>query len=275
MEKKSIKALNFLYKTAVGNIILLGLTRRIVSKFTSIYVNSGYSRKLIEPFIKNNNIDITEYEEKDYKNFNDFFARKIKDGKRPYSNNKKDLIAAADSKLLYYKISDDLKVKIKNYVYTIEELIDDADLAQEYKNGICLVFRLDVDDYHRYIFIDDGKVIAKKTIKGVLHSVKLVALQKYKVFKQNQREYDILETENFGKIIQMEVGALLIGKIKNHDVKQFQRGQEKGYFLYGGSTIVILIKEGIAEIKQDIIDKSLKDIETKVKQGETITKRGD
>jgi phosphatidylserine decarboxylase len=90
---------------------------------------------------------------------------------------------------------------------------------------------------------------------------------------QNQREYSILQTENFGKIVQMEVGAMMVGKIVNHNLKKFKRGIEKGYFLFGGSTVVLMIKEGIVEIDSDIIGNSRNSIETKVRALETIGRR--
>ena len=271
--EKSPKSASFLYKTLIGSVVLLFATRKGVSKIGSLYMNSKYSTKNIDKFIKKNNIDMSDYPKKEYKSFNDFFTRKIISKKRPISKKDNELISIADSKLLYYEINDATEMEIKGKTYTVKELIRDKKLAEEYKNGICLVFRLTVDDYHRYSFVDDGEVIKTKKINGILHTVGPIAFKRYKVFKENQREYSILSTKNFGNVIQMEVGALMVGKIVNHDIKKFNRGQEKGYFLFGGSTVILLLKENIVKIDEDIIKNSLNGIETKVKLGEVIGKR--
>lgn len=271
-ERSPISA-SFLYKTLIGGVVLVFVTRKAVSKASSLYMNSKSSTRIIKSFIKKNNIDMRDYPEKDYSSFNDFFTRKIKNGKRPISKRDNNLIAVADSKLLVYDINDKMEMLIKGKKYTLRELLRDKKLANEYQGGVCLVFRLTVDDYHRYSFVDDGYVIRSKKINGILHTVGPIAFKKYKVFKENQREYSILNTKNFGQVIQMEVGALMVGKIVNHDVKEFKRGDEKGYFLFGGSTVVLIFKKNTVRLDKDIIDNSNLEIETKVKLGEVIGRK--
>lgn len=271
-EKSPVSA-TILYKSLIGSVILVFATRKAVSKASSFYMNSKLSVKRINKFIEKNKIDMTDYPKKDYSSFNDFFTRKIKDGKRCFSKIQNNLCAPADSKLLAYNINENVEMIVKKKKYTIKELLRDKTLAAEYKNGLCLVFRLTVDDYHRYSFVDDGKLLKTKKINGVLHTVGPVAFKRYKVFKENQREYSILDTKNFGKMIQMEVGALMVGKIVNYNIKEFSRGEEKGYFLFGGSTVILLLKEGVAEIDSDIVNNSKMGIETKVKLGEVIGRK--
>ena len=271
-EKSPISA-SLLYKGVIGGVVLLFATRKTVSKVSSLYMNSKLSVKRIDKFVKKNNIDMSDYPERKYKSFNDFFTRKVKNGRRPFSTKNSDLISVADSKLLVYQINEKTEMNIKGKRYTVKELLRDKKLSEEYKNGACLVFRLTVDDYHRYSFFDNGKVIKTKKINGILHTVGPVAFKRYKVFKENQREYSVLETKNFGKAIQMEIGALMVGKIVNHDIKEFKRGDEKGYFLFGGSTVVLLFKENVVSIDEDIMKNSISGIETKVKLGEVIGKR--
>ena len=271
-EKSPVSA-TVLYKTLIGGIVLAFATRKSVSKVSSLYMNSKASTKRIDKFIKKNGINMDDYPQRKYKSFNDFLTRKVKDGKRPFSKNPSDVISVADSKLLVYDINEKLEMNIKGKRYTVKELLRDKRLSNEYKNGLCLVFRLTVDDYHRYSFVDDGILIRTKKINGILHTVGPVAFKRYKVFKENQREYSILETKNFGQVIQMEVGALMVGKIVNHDIKKFKRGDEKGYFLFGGSTVVLFFKENEIVIDEDILYNSDKGIETKVKLGEVIGKK--
>ncbi len=257
------KPLNIIYN---NKILLKIATSKLISKLYGIYNKTRISKIKIKKFIKQNNIDMNLYEEKNYKTFNEFFIRKLKNIKIEKERN--TLISPCNSKLSVYKIKENLKVKIKNQEYTLDELFCNENLEQ-YKNGYILIFRLAVDDYHRFHYIDDGKTLKIKNIKGKYHTVSETS-KKYKIYKENHREYSILETKNFGQIIYMEVGAMMIGKIINHNKKQFKKGEEKGYFLPGGSTVVIVIKN--IEIDKDIIEYSQKGIETIVNVGEKIGK---
>ena len=260
------KSLKFLYNSFIGRILLKLIINPIFSKIYGKYNNMFISKKKINRFIEKYNIDINEYEEKEYGSFNDFFIRKKK--KTSYEKEKNFFIAPADSKLMVYKIEDDMTIKIKQSMYTIEELILDHIDLEQFKNGNCLIFRLSMDDYHRYCYIDDGKIEKIKKIKGKLHTVSSIS-NTHKVYSQNSRICNYLNTDNFGKIIYIEVGALLVGRINNCNKTQFTKGEEKGYFELGGSTIVILTSERI-KIDNDIIEYSNKGIETKVKYGERI-----
>ena len=262
------KYLNFLYNSFFGRVLLKIIVNPIVSKINGKYNNTSFSKNKIKKFIEKNHINIDEYEEKDYKSFNEFFIRKKKN--LNYDRNKNYFISPADSKLMVYKITEDLKVKIKQSFYTLNDLIQNDTILSEYKNGNCLVFRLGFDDYHRYCYIDNGKVEETKDIKGILHTVSSIS-KKHKVFSQNSRVVNYLDTQNFGRLICIEVGALLVGKINNYKINEFSKGEEKGYFELGGSTIIVLTNEKI-KIDSDILECSKKEIETRVKYGERIGK---
>jgi len=264
------KKLVFLYNTAIGRAVLKLFVSRAYSGWSAKSNNKKRSARKIDSFVKKYQINAEDFEEREYTSFNDFFIRKIKDGKRPVSMEGKALVSVADSKLLVYEIGNDLKIQIKNSFYTVEELTHDKNLAEKYKNGICLVFRLSVDDCHRYIFLDDGELIKTKEIEGVLHTVTPIAAKKHKAFSENYRICSVLATKHFGDVVQIEIGAILVGKINNHPVKAFKRGDEKGWFELGGSTIVLLFEENCISLDNDIISFSNKGIETKVKQGEKI-----
>lgn len=271
--EKSPVSTSIIYKSILGAAVVALATTKTVSKVSSLYMNSKRSTKKIDKFIKKNNIKMDEYPEKEYRSFNDFFTRTIIKDKRPYSKKDEDFISPCDSKLLVYDINEKTEMRIKGKKYTVKELLRDKKLAENYKGGLCLVFRLTVDDYHRYSFIDDGEIIKSKKINGILHTVGPVAFKHYKVFKENQREFSLLSTKNFGEIIQMEVGALMVGKIVNHPIEKFKRFEEKGYFLFGGSTVVLFIKANTIEIDKDIIENSMLGIETKVRLGETVGRK--
>ncbi len=262
--------LKFLYHTIPGRVILKIITLPFISQFFGFITNRRISKLYINHFIKKNHIVMTDYPKTAYQSFNDFFTRHILPDKRPFSANPQELIAPADAKLTAYHINKDLTLNIKNSQYTIANLIQDPKLAKEYENGTCLVFRLCVDDYHRYIFIDDGQIINSQSIKGKLHTVNPIALAKVPVFTENHRVVTTLKTSNFAKVIYIEVGALNVGKIHNQPLKKFKKGEEKGHFSFGASTIILLFKKDCIAIDQLYYDHTNENIETIVKQGMTI-----
>ena len=262
------KMLRFLYGSPVGRMILATVVARpYFSKLVGCYKKSRFSKREMLSFIEKYNIDTTEYPLKKMRSFNDFFIRKRKIS---CGNLKKgDLPAIADAKLLVYDVTDDLRLDVKQSSYTVAEILGDKKLARKFRGGKCLIYRLTVDDYHRYHFLDDGVIKRNYKIKGKLHTVRPIAA-KYKVFSQNCREITVMKTDTFKDVVQVEVGATLVGCIKNHNKgRVFRRLQEKGYFEYGGSTILLFMKSNIV-MDEDIIACSKKNIEVKVRIGEKI-----
>ena len=158
--------------------------------------------------------------------FNDFFIRKKNCETQALDC---QLISPADAKISVYKIYETLQMKIKNTDYTLPELFEDTELAGRLIGGVCLVFRLSLTDYHRYVWVDDGVITHKKHIKGVLHTVRSISSDK-RVYVRNTRGYRLFKTKHLGDVICMEVGAMLVGKINNHQQnKRVKRMQEKGF----------------------------------------------
>lgn len=260
-------SLHFLYETVLGRICLkCVLARPWVSKAYGVYQKSRLSRKSIRPFIEKNKIDVSDWDVDSFRCFNDFFTRKKT--LSPDLSDPKALLSIADSKIRIFPISEDLVLNVKRSRYTVGEILGDEAMAETFKGGTCIVFRLAVDDYHRYHFIDKGRLICNKKIKGVLHTVRAVS-EKFNVFSRNAREVNLLETESLGRVAQIEVGALFVGKIVNHPVETFDKMQEKGYFEFGGSTVVVLLNKEI-DFDPDIVEMNAKDLEIKVKAGERI-----
>lgn len=259
--------LDFLYNNPVGRIFL-GIA---VSPFVSnIYASKNAkksSAKKIPAFIKEHNIDMSDFEDREYKSFTDFFTRKIRYGKRPVDMTPGALISPADSKLLVYEIEKDTVMRIKGRTYTADEILGDSENAKEFAGGYALVFRLTVDDYHRFCYPDKGCLISKRFIKGKLHTVSPVS-KNHKIYMENTRLVNLLKTEKFGTIAYIEVGAMLIGRIVDNGTDVFEKGQEKGYFEPGGSTVIIMVRN--VEIDKDIMEQSASGIETKVRYGERI-----
>lgn len=261
-------SIKFLYTSFFGRIILKLISNRFVSKIVGCYMNSSLSRKRIKKTIETNNIDMSIFEKREFKSFNDFFTRKK--ASLNFDTNKNHFVSPADSKLLAIKLNKNSSFDIKGAPYTLHDIIN-CDISDEYQNGYALIFRLEVTDYHRYHFIDDGTLDKYKYIKGCLHTVQPVALMKYKVFHRNAREYTILHTKNFGDIIEVEVGAMMVGKISNDkSITSFKKGDEKGYFEFGGSTIILFVKSNEVIIDNDILLNSTLGKETVVSCGEKI-----
>lgn len=270
---ESTRTLNFFYRTIFGRLLLNMFISKTFSNAAGKYMNSKFSKHRINNFVRDNKIIMTEYEKDNFSSYNDFFIRKIVSYKRPIAANKDFFISPCDSKLTAYKICKDLTLKIKGSYYTISSLVE-KNIVSEYKNGYALVFRLSPDDYHRYCYIDSGTKSKNYHINGKYHTVQPIALEKNKFYKTNNREYTILYTNNFDKIVYVEVGAMTIGKIHNHHEEyKYKKGEEKGYFEFGGSTIVLLVKDNIIKIDEDIINNSKDNIETIVKYGERIAKK--
>lgn len=270
-DKGQAKSLSFLYRTSLGRTCLKFLVKPSVSKLSGKFLNTKFSSIMIKNFVKKNNIDLSEYEQRKFDSYNDFFTRKVLEGKRSIDMNKNSFISPCDSKLSVYEITDTSTFKIKDSYYTIKDLLNGNEIYKDYEKGLCLIFRLSVDDYHRYCYIDNGTKSKNTFIPGELHTVQPIALENYNIYKRNSREYTILHTEHFGDIVQIEVGALMVGKIVNHHQEySFKKGEEKGLFEFGGSTIVLLVKENILDIAPEFLDNTQKELETIVKYGERI-----
>lgn len=270
--KSGDKSLDFLYGSLTGRLVLLLLTRRFISKLAGVYMNSGLSKHRIKSTVAQANITLSDFEKTDFESYNDFFTRKIKKEKRPIATNSACFISPCDAKVSAYKISKDSSFYIKNSIYTISDLLGgNKQLSAKYVNGYCLIFRLTVDDYHRYCYIDDGEKGENTYIRGVLHTVNPISLGRYNIYKRNCREYTILKTKNFDEVVQIEVGAMMVGRIKNlHQKHSFVRGEEKGMFEFGGSTVVLLVKENTITVDSDILTNTAEGVETLVRYGERI-----
>lgn len=264
--------LTFLYKTLLGRCLLKLLACRAVSKLCGAFLDSRASSCLIKGFVKKNNIDLTDYELEGIKTFNQFFRRRIKEGKRPFDMNPDHLCSPCDGLLSVHPVNDEgTVIPVKQSAYTIASLLNDKELAGRYSGGYCLVFRLCVDNYHRYAYAVSGTKGPNIFIPGILHTVRPIALETFPVFAQNCREYTAIESSEFGKVVQMEVGAMLVGRIVNLEQEgKAERGMEKGYFEYGGSTVILLIEKNKLKISPKILDNSQNSIETPVRMGECI-----
>lgn len=258
-----------LYGRSWGQKLLPIVTQSLFSKLYSLMDYLPMSKRKIDYFVETFHIDLNQYEQQNYKHFADFFTRKLKPTalKLPSSS---EVMAVAQAKLQVFTIDKSLTVEIKNQTYQLAELIQDNQLTPKFDGGILCVYRLALEDYHRYLTAESGKILFQKNITGKLHSVRELAQTKAAIFKENKRVVTAIETAHLGIILQMEIGALLVGKINNYKRKQVYKGQEKGWFSLGGSTIVVAYPANTIQIDQDILDCSKLGIETQVQIGERI-----
>ncbi|MBM3382161.1 MAG: phosphatidylserine decarboxylase [Betaproteobacteria bacterium] len=253
------------------------LTNRVLSNIYGAYNDSAASKHKIEDFVEALGIDITECSKDlvEYVSFNDFFARKLRPGARVITEEDKAVASPGDGRLLVFPQIDDATVSyVKWAPISLFDLFNkNQELADRYRNGACAVLRLCPADYHRFHFPVAGKVGITKTVPGLLHSVSPYALEQgLPVYCLNKRTLCELKTNEMGTILQMEIGALFVGSIVQtyRAGTQVQRGDEKGYFKFGGSTCILFFEKGTVQFDDDLVRNSQNGLETLVKMGERL-----
>ncbi len=269
--------LKFLYDNPFGKTAILPLAKRkFISAKYGKKMNKAKSATKIQAFVNSLGIDMSESEKSihEFKTFNEFFYRKLKKDARPIGEG---FVSPGDGRLLAFEnVADVHKFFVKGREFTIAEFLGDKDLAKKHQNDALLILRLAPNDYHRFHFPYAGNASEIQKIKGDYFSVSPYALASNftKVFCENKREYCTLSTLDKGDIILAPVGATMVGGIietysPNSDV---EKGDEMGYFAFGGSTVVILIDKNKISIDSDILENTKNKIETYVKMGESIGK---
>jgi phosphatidylserine decarboxylase len=268
-------AMRMLYENRMGQ----GLTHQILSRpwFSRLYgsyQSTAWSARGVPEFIKKFGIKIEEYEEQDYSSFNDFFIRKFKPGMRNFETDPKVMPAFAEGRYLAFeKTSLSSPLPVKGALLNAAALLGGKPELQSFVGGPAFISRLCPVDYHRYHYPDDGRTLDHFRLTGKLHSVNPIAFSyRGDILFTNERTVSILETKNFGKLAYIEVGALCVGKIvQTHPTEtNFRRGDEKGYFLFGGSTVILLGEPGKWKPDAEILKQSLEGRETLVRLGERI-----
>ena len=267
------KWLVWLYYNPIGEASLWALAKRkLVSTIYGNMMDRAYSAKKIHPFIADFDIDMSVAQEQEFKNFNDFFTRKLKDDARPVNTSTNIVVSPADGKILAYADISNSDFIIKGFRFDVSSFLDNPDLAQKYHDGSLLVIRLAPVDYHRFHFPVSGNLSQNKKIEGDYYSVNPLALRKKaEIFCLNKREYTILSNPLFGDVIMAEVGATMVGGIEQtYQESIANKGDEKGYFKFGGSTVVLLFEKSRIQIDEDLLINTAKGYETTVKMGERI-----
>ncbi|WP_407371784.1 phosphatidylserine decarboxylase [Carnobacterium sp.] len=271
IEPKEYQAawLKRLYQTKWGNVLLSTVTSPLFSIIWTAIDHTRLSKNKIASFVKEYDITLSNYESEDYNSFAAFFIRKLKAENLQVSPSNR-VCAVAQAKLLVVPIQSNQTFIIKGQKYRLEDILQDRSSADYYEDGTLFIYRLAADDYHRYLASETGTVIHRRKIRGKLHTVREIAQKQFQLFKENKRAYCLIETKKLGTIMQMEVGALLVGKIYNQPFDNYQRGKEKGWFSLGGSTILVAYPKDTVTVDPDIRHYSSLTIETQVTIGEGI-----
>lgn len=267
--------LKFLYHNPVGKATLLPLvTRRFVSEYCGRRMDKPASRSSLQEFVDSMEIDLIDSERKleAFPTTNDLFSRKLKVGARPIQEG---FISPGDGRILAFeRVADVANFYVKGQAFTLDTFLGNQELAQRYQASSIIILRLAPMDYHRFHFPWAGVPTNMSMIPGRYYSVSPLALISHfgKIFTENKRAYCELHTIEKGNVLIAPVGATLVGSI----VPTFKKdravikGDEMGYFAFGGSSIVLLVPKARIQLDQDLIENTKNGMETFVRMGERI-----
>lgn len=268
------EAMSFIYTNPFGKLSLwLLVKRKILSAWFGKYMSSKKSISKIDPFIKKHHMDMSEYivPKGGFSSFNDFFYRKVKPEYRQIGEG---VISPADGRVLVFPDLKSVRTFfVKGEEFDLETFLRDDHLSKRYEGGSMCIIRLAPVDYHRYHFPVNGEASENVKINGYYYSVSPIALQKnVRIFLENKREYANIVSNDYGNVLMCEVAATLTGGMKQVYTgnEVVYKGQEKGYFFFGGSTVILLFEKGKITFSKDLVENTNNGLETWLKMGETI-----
>ncbi len=275
--------LRFLYVHPRGRLLTDHLlSRRVSSRLYGLIQRSSRTRHKIPRFAESLGIDVSEAEHPlgSYRSLDDFFTRRLIPGARPIDPDPATLVSPADGRVLVMPRLGAGTLRVKGGRVSLEQLVGDPDLAARYVGGVGFIVRLAFSDYHRFHFPDGGIASPSAALGRRLHSVHTIALTAGAPSFENRRAVSRLDSDGFGCLLLVDVGALFVGTIvQTYRPGRVERGDEKGYFRFGGSTVVLLVEPGRVEVDPDLVAWSTFDapgaIETHVRMGTPIARRTD
>lgn len=267
--------LRFMYQHWMGKALLPIIAKGAwFSKLYGFIQKRGFTKKKVAPFIKKFGIDASEFEKDGYRSFNDFFTRRLKSDARPIEADPNVLTMPADGR---YLVIEDLSqtdgIWVKGKAFDLAELLGSDELAKRYRDGALVIARLCPVDYHRFHFPCACKPSISRLVNGPLYSVSPLALKKnIAIFHENKRVITELDSDVFGKIQCVEVGATNVGSIvQTHEPGlQVEKGSEKGYFEFGGSCLMLFIEKGRVQFEHDLLEYSAQKIEVRALMGQSL-----
>lgn len=286
METEAIFGERFLrwtYETRSGRTILEAVVKRaLFSKAYGWWMSRPRSRRSIGPFIEAYGLDVTEFAEPvgNFQSFNDFFARRLRPGVRPVAADSNVGVFPADGRHLgIANIGTAAGLYAKGQQWDLEQLLGSRELAAEYDGGSAIISRLCPTDYHCFHFPVPGTVIERATpVAGPLYSVSPLALRRnINYLWRNKCARTVIDSQPFGKVLIVEVGATCVGSIIQSDYpEKVDKGALKGWFLFGGSCVITLFQPNRVQLAADLLEHTAKSIEVYARCGDSaVTARTD
>jgi phosphatidylserine decarboxylase len=264
----------------LNRVVFLPFIQKLVSRSTGLTQDHGVSRRWIPGFIRQYGIPMDQYvtPEGGFRSFNEFFIRKFRAGQREFPLDPLQMGSPAEGRLTVFPITSlSLALTVKGKPCALADLVGSASIAQDYVGGHAFVFRLCPVDYHRFHFPDEGRAGPSTRLGRELHSVNPAAHAAVPdLFLRNERQMSLFESRSFGQLLLMEVGALCVGRIVQtyEPGKRVERGAEKGYFAFGGSTTIMLTPKEQVIPDEDLLERTRQGVESLVRLGETIARAG-
>ena len=267
--------LKFLYGNTFGKLAVLPIAKqKAITKRYGKMMSTNKSVERIPAFVDSLKIDMSESKKSinEFTSFNDFFYRELKPGARKIGEG---LVSPGDGRVLaFQKISEVNNFYVKGKKFTLKEFLMDDALYTKHENSAMIIVRLAPNDYHRYHFPFKGMASESKKIDGSYYSVSPIALESNfsKVFCKNKKEICTLTTDGFGEILVIPVGATMVGSLNStyEANTMVEKGQEMGYFAFGGSTVVLFFDSKYFKIDEDLLKNTKNNIETFLHMGEQI-----
>jgi len=231
----------------------------LFSRLYGLFQSSRLSRYKIAPFIKKFHINTQEFLHPvhSFTSFNEFFIRKLKPAARPITPGNHIAILPADGRYLVYPNAEQADgFVVKGKKFSLQELLGSTTSAAPYQKGAVIIARLCPTDYHRFHFPCDCLPSEAIPILGPLHSVNPMAITRNpSLLSQNKRSVTLLQTRAFGQIAFIEIGAICVGAIHQtyQPFQPYHKGEEKGFFSFGGSSLIALFEEDTLELEKDLI----------------------
>jgi phosphatidylserine decarboxylase len=241
------------------------------------YQSTTRSARQIEPFIKKHRIDMTEFKPVVYRSFAEFFDREFRPGARPFPDAADEMGAFAEARYFgWERLASNQEFPIKGHSLSAQRILGNDDQARPFIGGPIILARLSPMDYHHVHYPDDGTTLSQDQLGYRLWTVNWHALlNKHDILFSNERQINILETRNFGRLAFVEVGALSVGRIIQVHARSspFQRGEEKSVFKFGGSAVVVFGEPGTWRPSDDLLEHTQEGVETLVRLGDPVGRR--
>lgn len=269
--------LKLIYDNPFGKLLLWAAVKKSwFSRWYGWRMSQPASKARIRPFIRKYKLDEEEFDSdpEGFRSFNEFFSRKLKPDARPIEQANAVAVFPADGRHLGVQdLSANLGFYVKGQKFDLPKLFQSDELAGRFRKGSLIISRLCPVDYHRFHAPVSGKISEARLINGSLLSVNPIALRKrLSVFWENKRYLCMIDSDYHGKVAQFIVGATCVGSAtftfsQNQRVK---KGEELGYFSFGGSSVLTLFEKDRLRISEDVQQHSQANIETYAKMGEEM-----